>query len=99
MEPVSDYEAFDYIATRITDWERAARELPLPDLRAMAATSQDDLAHSLDAFHGLFADHDECKECTAALAASLGTIARQATAAAIFALGLSQRVRLAAQQN
>ena len=99
MDPVSDHEAFDYIATRITDWERAAHELPLPDLRAMAANSQDDLAHSLDAFHGLFAEHDDCPECAAALAAALGTIARQATAAAIFALGLTQRVRLAAQQN
>ena len=99
MDPVSDYEAFDYIATRITDWERAAQELSLPDLRAMVATCQDDLAHSLNAFNGIFADHDECQECAAALAASLGTVARQATAAAIFALGLSQRVRLAAQQN
>ena len=99
MDPVSDYEAFDYIATRITDWERAAQELPLPELRAMVATCQDDLAHSLNAFNGIFADHDECQECAAALAASVGTVARQATAAAIFALGLSQRVRLAAQQN
>ena len=99
MDPASDYEAFDYIATRITDWERAAQELPLPELRAMVATCQDDLAHSLKAFNGIFADHDDCQECAAALAACLGTVARQATAAAIFALGLSQRVRLAAQQN
>jgi hypothetical protein len=99
MDPVSDHEAVDYIATSITDWQRAAQELPLPDLRATVATCQDNLAHSLNAFNGIFADHDECQECAAALAASVGTVARQATAAAIFALGLSQRVRLAAQQN
>jgi hypothetical protein len=85
------------IADQIVSWEIVAQQMPLPDLTGMLADCQNDLAHSLNAFQDLYdhADHvpaDTLKE-------SIGAIARQATATAILALGLSQRARLAARQN
>ena len=95
---MDDREPFDSIADDITMWEAVAQQLPLPDLTALVADCQNDLAHSLNAFHDLYddpADHVAADTFNNALRA----IARQATAAAIFALGISQRVRLAARQN
>jgi len=93
-----DRDDFDDIAATITRWEVAAQQMPLADLTEIIATCQDDLAHNLNAFHDLYDGHpdhvsaDDLKE-------AFGTIARQAMASAIFALGISQRVRLRARQN
>jgi hypothetical protein len=94
-----DREAFDNVAAEIDLWESAARELPLPDLRAVMATWQDSLAESLDAFNDIYADRDESGQCAASFAQAIAAVTRRATATAIFALGLSQRVSQAAQQN
>jgi hypothetical protein len=92
-----DREDFIGIADQIVAWEIVAQQMPLPDLTAMLGNCQNELAHSLNAFQDLYdhADHvpaDTLKE-------AIGAIARLATTTAIFALGLSQRARLAAQQN
>lgn len=92
-----DREDIIGIADQIVAWEIVAQQMPLPDLTAMLATCQNDLAHSLNEFQDLYdhADHvpaDTLKE-------AIGAVARQATTTAIFALGLSQRARLAARQN
>ena len=93
-----DRDDFNEIADTITTWEAAAQQLPLASLTEIIAACQDDLAHNLNAFHDLYdanPDHasaDDLKE-------AFGAIARQAMASAIFALGISQRARLRAQQN
>jgi hypothetical protein len=93
-----DRDAFEHIATAITMWEVTAQQMPLTELRAVVTTYQNGLAESLNSFHDLY-DHDADQVPADILGDAVGTIARQATAAAIFALGVSQRVRLAAQQN
>jgi len=93
-----DRDDFDSIATAIAAWQLAAQQMPLPDLTAMVASCQNDLANSLNAFNDLCgnrADHVPADT----FATAIGAIARQATATAIFTLGISQRVYLAAQQN
>lgn len=95
---MDDHETFDSIADQITTWEAVAQQLPLPDLTALVADCQNDLAHSLNTFHDLYDDHAD-QMAADTINNALGAIARQATATAIFALGISQRVRLAAQQN
>jgi len=95
---MDDREALDNIATAIVAWQIAAQQMPLAELTAVVANCQDDLAQSLDSFNALYsepADHvpaDTIKE-------TLGAIARQATSAAIFALGISVRAHRVAQQN
>ena len=64
---------------------------------AMLADCQNDLANSLKDFQDLYGRADHVPAST--LKEAIGGIARQATATAILALGLSQRVRLAARQN
>jgi hypothetical protein len=85
------------IADQIVSWEIVAQQMPLRDLAAMLADCQSDLAHSLNAFQEIYGHADHVPADT--LKEAIGGIARQATATAIFALGVSQRVRLAAQQN
>jgi hypothetical protein len=94
-----DYEQVASIADSITAWEAAAQQLPLPDVRAILATWQHDLAHSLDDFNLIYADHGEHRECADLIQEAIGEIARNATAAAIFTLGLSQRAQQVARQN
>jgi hypothetical protein len=92
---VYDLEAFANIATAIAEWQVAAQQTPLPELTDMVATCQLDLAKSLDTFNALCLGNPSEDE----LAIALGAIARRATAAAIFALGIAHRIRLQAQQN
>ena len=95
---MDDHEAFDNIATAILAWQVAAQQMPLAELTAMVANCQDDLAQSLDSFNALYDDHaDHVPAGT--LQKALGAIARQATSAAIFALGISVRAHQVAQQN
>ena len=93
-----DREAFDSIAAAIIEWQAAAQQLPLADLTEVMITCQNGLAESLNAFNESYLD-DECGESAAAMTEAIGAVARRATAAAIFTLGISQRVHLAAHQN
>jgi hypothetical protein len=94
-----DHETVTAVATEIIAWQAAAQHLPLPGLRAILATWQDDLAASLDTLNGLYAGHGSHHECTNMIGHALGEVTRNATAAAIFTLGLTQRARQAAHQN
>jgi hypothetical protein len=94
-----DHEHVVRLATSIITWESAAHQLPLPDLRDILAARQDALALSLDALNLIYADHGEHPECTDMVQGALGEVARNATAAAIFALGIAQRAQQAARQN
>jgi hypothetical protein len=94
-----DHETVATVATEIIAWQAAAQHLPLPDLRAILAAWQDDLAVSLDALNGICAGHGSHHECTDLMGHALGEVTRNATAAAIFTLGLTQRARQAAPQN
>ena len=95
---MDDHEAFDNIATAIVAWQVAAQQMPLDELTAMVANCQDDLAQSLDSFNALYDDHADHVPADT-LQKALGAIARQATSAAIFALGISVRAHRVAQQN
>ena len=57
-----DREAFENVASEIAVWESAALRLPLPELRAMLADWQHDLAESLNAFNGIYLNHDDHDE-------------------------------------
>lgn len=94
-----DHQTVVTVTAEIIAWQAAAQQLPLPDLRAILATWQDDLAASLDALNGIYADHGSHHECTEVIKHALGEVTRSATAAAIFTLGLTQRARQAAHQN
>ena len=94
-----DHETVTGVATEIIAWQAAAQQLPLPDLRAILATWQDDLAVSLDALNGICAEHGGHHECTDMIKHAIGEVTRNATGTAIFTLGLTQRARQAAHQN
>jgi hypothetical protein len=94
-----DHETVVTVATEIIAWQAAAQQLPLPDLRAILATWQDDLAASLDTLNGLYADHGSHHECTDMIKNAIGEVTRSATAAATFTLGLTQRAHQVAHQN
>ena len=94
-----DHESVTSVATNIIVWQSAAQQLPLADLRVMLATWQDSLAESLDAFNGIFCDHGDHRECTDTIKDAIAEVARNATAAAIFTLGISHRATQAARQN
>ena len=67
-------------------------------IRALT-TWQHDLAASLGDFNALYGGHGDYPECADLIQEAMGEVARTATAAAIFTLGLSQRARQAARQN
>jgi hypothetical protein len=92
-------EAFSTVADEITDWQIAAQQLPMTELCAMTATCQQTLAETLIAFNIVCLSHADGDEPTAEAMQALGEVTRQATAAAILALGISHRARLAAQRN
>jgi hypothetical protein len=100
MEPV-DREATYFVAGEIARWQDDALRLPLPDVRAILLARQDDLMAALENFnqarHAAGPDGDD--QQAEALSWATTQIFRQATAAAIFALALAQRIALAAQQN
>ena len=100
MEPM-DRQATYFVAGEITRWQDDAQRLPLADVRAILLARQDDLTAALETFnqarHAAGQDGDDGQ--TEALSWAMTAIFRQATAAAIFALALTQRTGLAAQQN
>ena len=91
-----DREAFNSVATDIDLWQSAALQLPLPELSAIAATWQNSLAEGLNTFNDIYADAPGDAD---AFAHAIGEVTRRATATAILALGIAQRLHLAAQQN
>jgi hypothetical protein len=95
---MDDREALDNIAAAILAWQVAAQQVPLAELTAMVANCQDDLAQSLDSFNALYGDHPDHVPADT-IRETLGAIARQATSAAIFTLGISVRAQRAAHQN
>ncbi len=94
-----DRESFENVASEIALWESAALRLPLAEVRAMLADWQHDLAESLNGFNGIYLNHADYDEPDSAFAHSIGEVTRRATAIAIFTLGISQRLHLAAHQN
>jgi hypothetical protein len=100
MEPM-DREATYHVARQIAQWQDDALRLPLADVRAILIDWQDDLTAALGTFnqarHAAGEDGDDCQ--TEALSWATTQIFRQATAAAIFGLALTQRAHLAAHQN
>ena len=96
---MSDREAFTNVATEITEWELVAQQLPLPELYAVAATCQNGLAESLNAFNDICTSYSDGEEPSPEVMRALGQVTRRATAMAIFTLGIAQRVHLAAHQN
>jgi hypothetical protein len=93
------YEEVAAVATEIIVWQAAAQQLPLPDLRAILATWQHDLAQNLDILNGVYADHGDHHECADVIKHAIAEVTRSATAAAIFTLGISQRAHQTAHQN
>ncbi len=96
---MSDREAFETVASEIAEWELVAQQLTLPELYTIAATCQNDLAQSLNAFNDICTSHDDGQEPTAEIMRALGQVTRRATAMAIFTLGIAQRAHLTAHQN
>ena len=100
MEPM-DREATYYVAGQIAEWHDDALRLPLADVRAILIDRQDVLAAALQTFnqarHAAGDDGDDGQ--TEALSWATTQIFKQATAAAIFGLALTQRTHLAAHHN
>jgi hypothetical protein len=100
MEPI-DRQATYFVAEEIARWQDDALRLPLADVRAILIDRQDDLTAALKNFNQarLAAGEDGDDWQTETLSWATTLIFRQATAAAIFALALTQRTGLAAHQN
>jgi hypothetical protein len=89
------------VADEITTWQHAAQKLPLTEVNDLASDWLNSLAQTLNEFNtiiktGLAEDQDD-----GVLGHVVIEVAREALAAAIFTLGLNQRVRgqLAAETN
>jgi hypothetical protein len=94
-----DRETVRSVATEIIVWQSAAQQLPLPELRTMMTDWQLSLAASLDVFNDVCRNHAGHDECTDVIQEAITDVARQATATAIFILGVSQRTHKAAHHN
>jgi pyruvate kinase len=90
-------ESIRDVATEIALWEGAARHLPVDEVREMASISLTTLAKALNAFNTAYLNEDDQDDDV--LADQIMRVARQATAAAIFTLGASQRTQITAQHN
>ncbi len=96
---MNDREAFTNVAAAIADWQLAAQQLPLSELFDMAATRQNSLAESLNAFNAIFLSYAADGELSIEAMRAVGEVTRQATALAIFTLGIAHGVHLTAHQN
>ena len=92
-----DRESFTRVADDIAEWQTAALHLPLPEVQAMTSIWQNSLIESLNDFNASYARHDGGGEPPSQ--ESIVEVVRRATALAIFAVGASQRLHLAAHQN
>jgi hypothetical protein len=86
--PTSEDEPITDVAAEIILWQSAAQKLPLAEVQDMASMSLDCLAQILNEFNHMCRDGQPSDD---ALADAVLEVARQATAAAIFTLGASQR--------
>jgi hypothetical protein len=93
---MSEDESIRDVAIEIALWQGAAIKLPLQEVQDMASSSLNTLAQTLNAFNKTYLDEDQAED---ALAYAVMEVARQATAAAIFTLGVNQRISLAAERN
>jgi hypothetical protein len=86
--PMSEDEPLDDVATEIALWQGTALKLPLGEVQDLASRLLNHLACVLNEFNNTYLDEQRSED---ALAAAVTEVARQATAAAIFTLGASQR--------
>ena len=91
-----DRESFTHVAADIAEWQNAALQLPLPEVQAMTSIWHNSLIESLNDFN---ASYDSGGEPPSEFEESVIEVVRRATALAIFAVGATQRLRLAAHQN
>jgi hypothetical protein len=96
---MSNRESFNHVADAITECELAAQQLPLDALIRLAATCQNGLADSLDAFNDLYLACDGDAESSVEVMRSITEVTKRATAMAILTLGIARRAHLAAHQN
>ncbi len=90
----NDDQAICDVADEITLWQHAAQHLPLTEVNDMAASSLQSLGQILNTFNTAYKAYLDEDQHDDALVYAEVEVARQATAAAIFILGLSQRVNL-----
>lgn len=83
-EPITD------VATEIALWQGTALKLPLAEVQDMASRLLNHLGCILNEFNQTYLDEQRSED---AMATAVMEVARQATAAAIFTLGASQRIR------
>jgi hypothetical protein len=96
-----DQENLRDVADEITLWQHAAQHHPLPEVNDLASDALNSLGHTLNEFNTTFKRYLDDDQDDDALGHAVMEVARLATAAAIFTLGLNQRVRikLAAETN
>ncbi len=83
-------------ATEIALWQGTALQLPLDEVQDTASKLLNHLGCILNDFNQTYLDEQRADD---ALAAAVMEVARQATAAAIFTLGATQRTRQEAALN
>jgi hypothetical protein len=100
MEP-TDRQATYYVAGQIAQWQQDAQLLPLADVRAFLIDRQDDLTAALDRFDQArrAAGQNGSARQVETMSWAMTQLFKHATAAAIFAKALTERITLAAGQN
>jgi hypothetical protein len=98
MNDHHDHQTVRETVDEIMMWQHAAQHLPLTDVNGTAVDLLNELAAILNTFNVTCRVQDQADDV---LAPAVMEVARQATAVAIFMLGLNQRVRfnLAAELN
>ena len=81
-------QSFGDVATEIALWQGTALQLPLDEVQDVASRLLNHLGCILNEFNQVYLDEQRAED---ALAAAVAEVTRQATAAAIFTLGASQR--------
>ena len=76
-----------------------AQQLPLPELYAVAAACQNDLAAEPERLQRHLHQPRRRPRAATEVIRALGQVTRRATAMAIFTLGIAQRAHLTAHQN
>jgi hypothetical protein len=93
---MSDDQSLDDVATEIALWQGTALKLPLAEVQDMASRLLNHLGCTLNEFNKVYLDEQRSEDV---MAAAVMEVARQATAAAIFTLGATQRTRQEAALN
>jgi hypothetical protein len=97
---MSDYDChidMQAAADDIVQWQLAALELPLSDVRDLAAASRNGLADCLNEFNDAYTENDGY--VTPAIVPLVSNVVCQAVMTAIFTLGAAQRTCEAASSN